>query len=87
VATIAPPPPRTITPVNAPAATGSIKPARSARIEEPSRALPIARPWPLIIAVLAIDLALAIAGAWMLRTGLASPTHPPAAAPPASKAP
>jgi hypothetical protein len=52
----------------------------------------IARPpWPRIIAVLVIDLALAITGAWMLGRGLASPAlnsaHPPATAPPASKAP
>jgi hypothetical protein len=45
------------------------------------------RPWPLIIAVLVIDVGLAAAGAWLLGQGLRHPSAPPFTTPSASKAP
>jgi hypothetical protein len=43
--------------------------------DEPSLSMPIVarRPWGLIIAVLLIDLALAVSGAWMLTEGIGAP--------------
>ena len=46
--------------------------ARTAQIDDPSLSMPIVarRPWGLIIAVLLIDVGLAISGGWMLAAGL-----------------
>jgi hypothetical protein len=46
--------------------------ARTAPADDPSLSMPIVaqRPWGLIIAVLLIDIGLAIAGGWMLAAGL-----------------
>jgi zinc-ribbon domain len=49
-------------------------PASAVTFGGPSSALPVVarRPWGLIVAVLLLDTGLAVAGAWMLREGLAS---------------
>jgi len=46
--------------------------ARTAQIDDPALSMPIVarRPWGLIIAVLLIDVGLAISGGWMLAAGL-----------------
>jgi hypothetical protein len=62
-------------PAPAPAVVAPSAPARSftgRAVEDPSLSLPIAarRPWGLIIAVLLIDVGLAVAGGWLLSHGL-----------------
>ena len=57
--------------------------ARTAQVDDPSLSMPIAaqRPWGLIIAVLLIDIGLAIAGGWMLAAGLGAGSGAGSAAP------
>jgi hypothetical protein len=69
---------------SAPSAPRSAPRPQIAIVHDASRSLPIQarRPWGLMLAVLAIDVGLAVAGAWMLDQGLAD--RPGRAAPTAS---
>ncbi|HEY4244626.1 MAG TPA: hypothetical protein VGM88_32655 [Kofleriaceae bacterium] len=73
----APPPSAPIrgsTPSMAPRASASRAPAPAPSLSMPVRAR---RPWGLIFVVLAIDLALAGTGGWLLSQGLAAASPPP----------
>ncbi|HET9624962.1 MAG TPA: hypothetical protein VFP84_26525 [Kofleriaceae bacterium] len=101
VAPSAPSAPRTVTPpqvtpphvtpphVMRPQATPPHPRTQPHVVDEPAASLPrsMRRPWPLIIAVLVLDVGLAAAGAWLLAQGLRHPTASPPIAPSASKAP
>jgi hypothetical protein len=73
--------------VSAPPDPRSAPRPQIASVDDASRSLPIQarRPWGLMLAVLAIDVGLAVAGAWMLHQGLAD--RPGRAAPTASDSP